>query len=219
MNFVNAEITKISLNTFITTKIAYANMLGSLCSDIPGANVDAVTNALGADSRIGKKYLRAGSSYGGPCFPRDNRALSYVCDKYDVAAGIPKTTDKENSDLINDFAHDILKWHPTGVGILGLSYKPDTAVTEQSFGLLLGESICGNGFPVWGYDPNVSMAYVFERTMEQPVIIIAVLHPEFEKIPDSAWEGKIVFDPWRAYKRLDKVKGVRYNGFGIGRTE
>src|SRR5262245_10730941 len=75
MNFVNAEITKLSVNTFVTTKISYANMLADICDRLPGADVDVVTNAVGLDSRIGRKYLKGALGYGGPCFPRDNIAF------------------------------------------------------------------------------------------------------------------------------------------------
>ena len=62
MNWVNAELTKISVNTFVTTKISYANMLAELCEKLPGADVDVVTAALGQDSRIGAKYLKVRSA-------------------------------------------------------------------------------------------------------------------------------------------------------------
>ena len=73
MNFIHAEIIKLAVNTFITTKISYANMLARLCEKLPEADVAIVTGALGLDSRIGSKYLNGSVSYGGPCFPRDNR--------------------------------------------------------------------------------------------------------------------------------------------------
>src|SRR5439155_6007964 len=76
MNFVNAELAKLSINTFVTTKISYANMLAEICESLPGADVDVVTRAVGADSRVGLKYLKGALGYGGPCFPRDNLALA-----------------------------------------------------------------------------------------------------------------------------------------------
>ena len=75
MNFVNAELTKLAINTYITTKISYANMLARICEKVDGADADVVTQALGLDSRIGPKYLRGAVAYGGPCFPRDNIAF------------------------------------------------------------------------------------------------------------------------------------------------
>src|SRR5258705_3032132 len=76
MNFVNAELAKISVNTFVTTKISYANMLADICDRLPGADVDVVTQAIGTDSRVGSKYLKGALGYGGPRFPRDNFAFA-----------------------------------------------------------------------------------------------------------------------------------------------
>src|SRR5258708_3567179 len=75
MNFVNAELTKLSVNTFVTTRISYANMLAQVCETLPGADVDVVTSAIGCDTRIGQKYLQGALGYGGPCFPRGNIAF------------------------------------------------------------------------------------------------------------------------------------------------
>ena len=75
MNCINAELTKLSLNTFVTTKISYANMLAGVCESLPDSDVDVVTQAIGLDSRIGRKYLKAAVAFGGPCFPRDNVAF------------------------------------------------------------------------------------------------------------------------------------------------
>src|SRR3954468_4334461 len=78
MTLVNAELTKIAVNTYVTMKISYANALADICERLPGADVDAVTDAVGMDSRIGRKYLRGAIAYGGPCFPRDNKAFALV---------------------------------------------------------------------------------------------------------------------------------------------
>ena len=71
---LEAEITKISINGFITTKLSYANMVGDLCDNL-NANKELVLNSIGSDSRIGTKYFKPGYSFGGPCFPRDTKAL------------------------------------------------------------------------------------------------------------------------------------------------
>ena len=78
MSIENAEITKVALNTFVTTKITFANMLADMCERLPGGDVDVVTGALGLDSRIGRKYLTGALGYGGPCFPRDKVALGFM---------------------------------------------------------------------------------------------------------------------------------------------
>src|SRR5260370_24596626 len=75
MNYVNAELTKLSVNTFVTTKISYANMLAQICETIPGADSDVVTAALGCDTRIGAQYLKGALGYGGPGLARGNWAV------------------------------------------------------------------------------------------------------------------------------------------------
>ena len=82
MNLYNAELAKISLNSYCTLKITFANILAEICEKMPGGDVDMVTSAIGDDARVGRKYLKGGLSYGGPCFPRDNRAFVYSAKKY-----------------------------------------------------------------------------------------------------------------------------------------
>ena len=90
MNFINAEITKLAVNTYITTKISYANMLARLCEKLPEADANVVTDALGLDTRIGPKYLKGAVSYGGPCFPRDNRARAAPASRSQLVGVWPK---------------------------------------------------------------------------------------------------------------------------------
>ena len=79
MSIISAELTKISLNSYITMKISFTNQLRLIAARHPNADIHAILDAIGSDSRIGKKYLRAGLSYGGPCFPRDNRLAGLHC--------------------------------------------------------------------------------------------------------------------------------------------
>ena len=96
MSFVNAELTKIAVNTYVTTKILYANMLADICDRLPGADVDVVTQAIGSDSRIGTKYLRGAIGYGGPCFPRDNVAFTALARSIGARAELAEATDTLN---------------------------------------------------------------------------------------------------------------------------
>jgi len=102
MNLVNAELCKISVNTFVTTKISYANMIADMCDHLPGADADVVTRAVGADSRIGRKYLKPAIGYGGPCFPRDNKAFAALGRKLGVNTALAEATDAIK--LIKKFA-------------------------------------------------------------------------------------------------------------------
>jgi len=101
MNLVNAEIAKLAVNTYVTTMISFANMLARLCEKVPGASVDVVTGAIGLDSRIGGKYLKGATSYGGPCFPRDNVALIALADRVGASSDLARATHEFNRAQIH----------------------------------------------------------------------------------------------------------------------
>src|SRR4029077_20153978 len=128
MSPVNAELAKIALNTYVTTKITFANMLAELCERLPGGDVDAVTKALGLDGRIGAKYLPGALGYGGPCFPRDNSALAKLLDEMGVSSQLPNTVDWLNRSIPGRVVSMIEDLAPNRarVAILGLAYKPHT---------------------------------------------------------------------------------------------
>jgi nucleotide sugar dehydrogenase len=92
----SAEVTKLAINCFITTKIAYANMIGDIADKTPGADKFAILNAIGGDKRIGTLCLKPGYGFGGPCFPRDNRALGTYAQKVGIDPFIPRATDMSN---------------------------------------------------------------------------------------------------------------------------
>lgn len=157
MTFENAELTKLAINTFVTTKIAFANMLAAMCEKLPTGNVRDVTWAMGYDTRIGRRGLIGGTPFGGPCFPRDNRALALAAKRLGLDAAIPRTVDMVNRDEYHRLLRLVEQNAPAHgtVGVLGLSYKPGTDVTEESFGLWLAEKLSEFGYlvPVW--DPLV----------------------------------------------------------------
>jgi UDPglucose 6-dehydrogenase len=239
MNFINAEITKLALNTYITTKISYANMLARLCEKLPEADVNVVTDALGLDTRIGPKYLKGAVSYGGPCFPRDNRALAALASRVGASSGLAEATDIFNRAQIKSVA-EIVKSHHSGsqpIGILGLTYKPDTDVVEESFGLLLAQELSASDFSVIVYDPsgdatralsthkNIRTAKsTMECVEESGVVVLATPWQEFREIPIEHWTHKcqprvvarVVIDCWRILDHLNGVDGVRYVRLGFG---
>lgn len=155
MNYVNAELTKLSVNTFVTTKISYANMLAQVCETLPGADVDVVTAALGCDTRIGAKYLKGALGYGGPCFPRDNVAFSALARDNGVPALLAEATDALNKRQVPRMAELLLSHLPKGgtIGVLGLSYKPNTEVIEESQGVAIAKALLIAGARVVVYDP------------------------------------------------------------------
>lgn len=157
-NFVNAEISKIALNTYITAKISYGNMLAQLCEKTPGADSRVVTDTIGLDSRVGQKYLQGAIAYGGPCFPRDNRAFRSFGKSIGTPLPIAKATDNINRRQTRLIANRILGIMPkdSQVGIIGISYKENTDVVEESQGVKLAQFFTAKNIKVNIYDPLVS---------------------------------------------------------------
>jgi UDPglucose 6-dehydrogenase len=235
MNFVNAEITKLAVNTYITTKISYANMIARLCEKLPEADANVVTSALGLDTRIGPRYLKGAVSYGGPCFPRDNRALTALAARCGAFADLAEATDKFNRAQIRWLA-EFVKSHRNGngtVGILGLTYKPDTDVVEEAFGLLLTQELSSAGVPLVFYDPaaNVGRALDGFKTARgaasaqeciaaSGVVVLATPWNEFREVPTEHWvvggKERVVIDCWRVLHHLEGVRGLRYVRLGFG---
>ena len=128
MNAESAEVMKISLNCFVTTKIAYANMIGDIAEMTPGADKMEILEAIGHDSRVGSKCLMPGWSYGGPCFPRDNRALAGYADKIGFDAKISKATNEMNEMHVKVMAEKYLKQGKDEYVFEWIAYKQQCAV-------------------------------------------------------------------------------------------
>ena len=237
MNFVNAEVTKLSVNTFVTTKITFANMLARICERLPGANVDVVTSALGLDSRIGRKYLKGAVGYGGPCFPRDNLALAFLGRLLGSAATLAEATDSANRQEAQRLAGLVKSKLPRGgvVGILGVAYKPDTDVVEESQGLLLAQSLLAEGISVSVYDPAgmenaqkvLGGSAVFAGSVEDclrgaDVVVIATPWEEFKSIsPESLSRQstrRVLVDCWRLLDPEAFETVVDFVALGVGPT-
>lgn len=230
MSIINAEITKIALNTYVTTKISYANMLAELCEKIPGGNVDVVTDALGCDKRIGHKYLKGALGYQGPCFPRDNRALIYTAKKFGTSLPIAEATDRINQQQVPRLTEKILSLLPRGgkVSILGLAYKPKTNVIEESQGLELAKILSERGISVTVYDPEAleeAKKYlnkvIFANSLKESVndsdlILIATPWEEFKNIEPNWLKPKaILFDCWRILDPEKYKEVAQYLPLGV----
>jgi UDPglucose 6-dehydrogenase len=234
MNFVNAELTKIAVNTYVTTKISYANMLADVCDRIPGADVDVVSQAVGSDSRIGTKYLRGAIGYGGPCFPRDNVAFSALARSLGARAELAEATDTLNQYQVERVIGAVqARYSGSGaIGVLGLAYKPDTSVVERSQGVDLVQRLVAEGHDVVAYDPkalgtaqtSISGAFRAAATAEACVreaslVVIMTPWPEFRAIPAEAFARSprlTVIDCWRLLQQeeLGASADIVYLGRG-----
>jgi UDPglucose 6-dehydrogenase len=159
MNFNNAEVTKIGINSFCTMKITFANMIAEICEKLPEGDADVVTAAIGADSRIGVQYLKPGLGYGGPCFPRDNKALVYLLKKLSSKTDLPLHIEDLNNyykkNRIPDLIYNTLdKYRLKQISILGLTYKSDTDFLEDSAVVDIINSLISKEIDIKIYDPS-----------------------------------------------------------------
>ncbi|SED42037.1 UDPglucose 6-dehydrogenase [Rhizobiales bacterium GAS188] len=216
MNFVNAELTKISVNTYVTTKISYANMLAEMCDHLPGADVDVVSTAVGSDTRVGAKYIKGAIGYGGPCFPRDNKAFAALGHKLGVRCDLAEATDSINDHQVARLIGAVQAHAAPGakVAVLGLSYKPETQVVEESQGVALAAQLSAEGYVVSVYDPLAMSGaetvlgdqVIFANDASDAldgvqVVAITTPWPQFKdnsllaRRPNDA--KLVVIDPWR----------------------
>jgi UDPglucose 6-dehydrogenase len=201
MSLTSAEITKIAINSFVTTKISFANFIGELADKFEDADKFSVLQSVGSDSRIGEKYLRPGLGFGGPCFPRDNRAIAAMAQEVGVSADISIATDKVNIRQPEIRANEISKYFNFDsnkkILILGLSYKSGSYVVEESQAIMLANELNSRGFEVSVYDPisidfatdklSKSIKYYEkgESTEKFDLVIDAVTSPDFRDITST----------------------------------
>jgi UDPglucose 6-dehydrogenase len=235
MSIENAELTKIALNSFVTTKITFANMIAELCERIPGGDVDVVTRALGLDRRIGSAYLTGSLGYGGPCFPRDNEALASFADSVGVDASLPRATDNRNRHVASGLMGrlGIAIGPSTTVALLGMAYKPGTAVLEESQSIHLARSLAGHGARVLAHDPmagpesarqldGLARLESLETCLkEADIIVLATPDPAYRAMDpelfDRSEKPVTVVDCWRLLAgRLEGRPRVRYVALGRG---
>lgn len=234
MNMTNAEITKLSLNCYVTMKISFANELAAVCERIPGASVDAVTSAIGADSRVGRKYLKGGLGFGGPCFPRDNLAFQRCAEDAGMQVHLSPNVVKVNTGIVRRLFEVIREHAPSGstVALLGLSYKPGTHVVEESQPVQLAETLLDAGYIVRMHDPKAmtSVAEIlggrghycqgpYEATLGASVVVMLTNWPQYdhleiEKLEEHAGSSPLLIDCWRTYRDAP-LRRFAYRAFGI----
>jgi len=236
MNTVNAEIAKISLNCYITTKITYANSLAAICERVHGANAQIITSSIGMDSRIGGKYLKPGLGYGGPCFPRDNVAFAAFARKVGEKAKLAEMVDEVNRDQIRRI-EEIVKGLIRNlnktkdeiiVGILGLSYKPNTPIIEDSQAIDIVELLINEGYKITVYDPQsldaargvfgdaVRYAQSSQTCAEEAdILLVTTPWDEFKDIDFSRADKEIsILDCWEIFKGKKLEINIKYLGQG-----
>jgi UDPglucose 6-dehydrogenase len=235
MSLIDAEIFKVSLNCFVTLKISFANALANLCERIPGAQVDVITRALGADRRIAPHYLRGGLAFGGTCFPRDTRAYIVLAKRngldpalVEAAEAVNRTQDQHLMDLVLE---EVKRSPRRAVSVLGLAFKPNTNVIVESPAIRLIDVLVRHGVQVSAYDPLAientravfgdKIAYATSARdclAQSSVCVITTRDEEFKRIDESyiVHEPTTIIDCWRLLEPSRLGARVRHVPLGIG---
>lgn len=151
MSLTAAEITKIAINCYLTTKISYANMLGEvLIRSGLEDDIAPALQAIGQDSRVGSKYLKYGFGFGGPCLPRDNRAFGHYTNRVGMKFNLGATVDEFNKEHAQFLKQYFIDNNPDRLPfyIKSITYKPNTDILEESQQYKLAKDLRDHGFTV-----------------------------------------------------------------------
>ena len=232
-----AELIKYAANAFLATKITYINEIANLCEKI-NVNVEDVSLGIGSDLRIGSRFLRAGPSYGGSCFPKDTKGLISIGEKEKVDLSIVKSVVKSNENrkkLILNKISKILKNKIKNkkVSILGVTFKPNTDDMRDSMSLKIIPYLIKKGAIVSYYDPtgekkefenlsNCNFYMNINDAVKNADLII--LHTEWDEFKSLNFNSLIkkkktsLYDLRNLLNTADiKVKNLEY--FSIGRPK
>ncbi len=233
MSIINAELAKVALNAYITTKISFANSLANLCEKIPGADVDVITRAIGVDKRISPYYFQGGLAFGGTCFPRDTKAYITLAKKYGVQAEIIQAVDRvntyQNEYLVKKVLGELNNTQDKTVGILGLSFVPNTPVITESPAIKLISELLKHDIRVIAYDSlavdntraifgsAVEYASSAEECIKNAGVVVLTLRDAKLKklLEEYHYSNSItIIDCWRILDRKKLGNKVKYVAIG-----
>jgi len=152
-----AELIKYASNAFLATKISFINEIANLCEKV-GANVQIVAKGMGLDHRIGSKFLHAGPGFGGSCFPKDLTALIQMGERHgqpmQIASAAAKVNDEQRRRMVTKICEALGGLTGKTVGLLGLSFKPNTNDLREAPALAIGQELLSAGAAIRAYDPE-----------------------------------------------------------------
>lgn len=233
----SSELTKYAANSFLATKITFMNEVANLC-ELVGADVDAVRRGVGADDRIGKRFLFPGIGYGGSCFPKDVQALVKAADESRYDFQILKSVMEVNEQQKKVLANKVLKYYNNDINgkhfaIWGLSFKPETDDVREAPALYIIEELVKHGATVTVFDPEAMdnvrsligdlVTYgkgQYETLENADALLIATewslfRTPDFERIA-ALLKSKVIFDGRNLYD-LEKMTEREFYYDSIGR--
>ncbi|MBD2253710.1 UDP-glucose dehydrogenase family protein [Nostoc parmelioides] len=198
----SAEMIKYAANAFLATKISFINEVANICDRV-GADVTQVAKGIGLDSRIGNKFLQAGIGWGGSCFPKDVAALIHTADDYGYEAQLLKSAVSVNERqrlIALEKLQQVLKiLKGKTVGLLGLTFKPDTDDLRDAPALNLIEQLNRLGAKVKAYDPIVS------QTGMRHGLSGVLVETDAERLADGC-DALVLVTEWQQFSGLDYAK-------------
>lgn len=231
-----AELIKYATNSFLATKISFINEISALCEAV-GANVNTVAKAMGLDGRIGPKFLHAGIGFGGSCLPKDTMALLKIAEEKGVELRIVKAAVEANQNQRDRLTQKIIKAFNNKVegkviGILGLSFKPNTDDIREAPALYIIQTLLNKKATIKVYDPQAmentkrifpditycSDAYSVAEDADAVVVVTEwnqFRNLDLERIK-SLMKGNLFFDFRNIYDPV-KVKQSGFSYFSVGR--
>lgn len=236
MDIPSAEMTKYAANAMLATRISFMNDIANLCSLI-GANVNNVRRGIGADPRIGTKFLYSGCGYGGSCFPKDVKALVNTARQHgysmDVIEAVEKVNQRQKKVLFDNLIRFIPDLKGRRIAIWGLAFKPETDDMREATSLVLIDLLTRAGAVVTVYDPVAmdecrrrvgdKVLYardMYEATVDADALMIVTEWKQFRipswKVVSKSMAGKLILDGRNIYDPADLADaGLIYKGIGV----
>jgi UDPglucose 6-dehydrogenase len=198
----SAEMIKYAANAFLAVKISFINEVANICDRV-GADVTEISRGIGLDSRIGKKFLQAGIGWGGSCFAKDVSALIHTAGDYGYSAEILKSCVKVNQQqrlVVLEKLQQVLKiLKGKTIGLLGLTFKPDTDDMRDAPALTLIDQLNRLGTRVKAYDPIVSQSGMRDGLSN------VIVETDPERLADGC-DALVLVTDWKQFKELDYAK-------------
>jgi len=232
----SAEVIKYASNSFLATKITFINEVADLCEAV-GANVQEVARAMGLDNRIGKKFLHAGPGFGGSCFSKDVKAFSTTAKIYDVELSINKAVNASNEARPKKIASKIKnrfnnKLDSIVIGILGLSFKPNTDDIRNSTSIIIADELSKSNVKIKCFDPHAmtnakdifpELIYcnsAYDVCDSSSALVIATEWDEF-RVLDFNKVKKLMNDPvifdLRNIYNMEELENLGFEYYGVGK--
>jgi UDPglucose 6-dehydrogenase len=194
-----AELIKYAANAFLATKITFVNEIANLCDAI-GCDVHDVARGMGMDNRIGRKFLHPGPGCGGSCFPKDTRALTTVADHFGVETRIVdsviEANERQRDAMLCKIEKLVGDLHGKQIGVLGLSFKPETDDMRESPAVDIIRMMQNKGASVCAFDP-VAMDEA-RHCLDDGV---KFANDEYEAIRDA--DALVIITEWNQFRALD----------------